>query len=64
VLGKPDTKVRALPATSPSTTAPPVGGECSTSQILELNPLTSPLRIRKTQEMPTQGRATLTPTPQ
>ncbi|HEV3282344.1 MAG TPA: alkaline phosphatase family protein [Acidimicrobiales bacterium] len=63
VLGAPVTKVPTLPATSPSTTAPPVGGECSTTQILELNPSTAPLAIKRHQKIPNQSRGTLKPTP-
>jgi phospholipase C len=63
VLGAPVTKVPRLPVTSASTTAPPVGGECTPVQILELNPTTAPFPIKKKQKMPSQARGSLRPTP-
>src|SRR5581483_108236 len=63
VLDAPVMHVPALPTTSSSTTSPPVGGECSSSQILELNSTTPVLPIKKYQTMPTQGRLKLKPTP-
>jgi phospholipase C len=63
VLGSPITKPPKLPKTSASTTAPPVGGECSGAQILEANPPTAPFPIKRKQKMPTQAKGYLTPTP-
>ncbi len=63
VLDAPVTKIPVLPATSSSTTAPPVGGECSAAQILELNPTTPVPRIKRYQPMPIQGGLRLKPTP-
>jgi phospholipase C len=63
VLDAAVTKAPRLPATSSSTTAPPVGGECSPAQILELNPATPPLPFWKHHQMPKQSTRTLKPTP-
>ncbi len=56
VLGAPVTKAPRLPLTSASTTAPPVGNECSAAQILELNTTTAPYPIPKRQKLPTQAK--------
>jgi phospholipase C len=57
------TKPTGLPATSNDTTKPPISGECSGSQILELNPQVPPYPIPSPQVMPTQGSGTLKKTP-
>ena len=38
VLDRPDTRVPKIAAVSDSQSTPPVGDECSSAQILELNP--------------------------
>ncbi len=63
VLGSPVTRVPTLAPTSDSTTAPPVGNECTTQQILEINPPTAPYPVPKHQTMPTQGPSRLMPVP-
>lgn len=55
VLGTPDTKVPKLPLTSDSESAPPIGNECSSEQILELNPSVPAYPVPKHQKMPTQA---------
>jgi phospholipase C len=64
-LSAPVTTMPTLPATSQSTTAPPVGTECYSSQLLELNipAFSEPYPVPATQSQPTQGADTLTPTP-
>ncbi len=57
------TKAPKLPLTSDSTTAPPVGNECSAAQIIETNPTTTPLTIPKKQKLPNQAHGSLKPTP-
>jgi len=52
---RPVTKAPKLPLTSDSTSAPPIGTECTTVQILELNPTTPPFAIPKHQKIPTQA---------
>jgi phospholipase C len=62
-LGAPNTTVPMLAVTSQSETAPPVGTDCVSAQILELNYPTPPYPIPAVQTQPTQGPNTLTPTP-
>jgi phospholipase C len=62
-LGTPITKKPTLTRTSESIKRAPVKGECSTSQLIELNPTTAPYPIPSNQTQPTQGPDTLTPTP-
>jgi phospholipase C len=63
VLHAPVTTVPHLPATSASTTAPPVGGECSTGQLLETNPTVPPFVVPRHQKIPNQAKGTLKRTP-
>jgi phospholipase C len=63
VLTAPVTKVQKLPLTSDSTTTGPVGSECSSGQIIEANPSTPVLPIKKHQKMPKQTRGTRRRTP-
>src|SRR5664280_370978 len=63
VLHAPVTKAPHLPATSASTTAAPVGGECSSAQLIELNPKVPPFVVPKHQKMPSQSKGSLKPTP-
>ena len=55
-LSAPVTRAPHLPVTSASTTAPPVGNECSTEQILELNPTVAPYPVPKRQKIPKQNQ--------
>ncbi|MGD0881933.1 MAG: alkaline phosphatase family protein [Acidimicrobiales bacterium] len=55
-LSTPVTKKPKLPATSASTTAHPVGGECTSLQILELNPTVPPFPVPKKQKIPVQNQ--------
>jgi hypothetical protein len=52
-----------LPKTSDNIKKAPIKGECTSSQLLELNPATSPYPIPPDQTQPTQGPEVLTPTP-
>ncbi len=63
VLGSPVTKPPKLPVVSSSESAPPIGNECNSQQILELNPTTPPYPVPKHQKIPTQKPSKLTPTP-
>jgi phospholipase C len=51
----PVTKAPRLPLTSDSVTAPPIGGECSSAQIIELNTTVPPFPVPKHQKIPTQA---------
>jgi len=53
-LSAPLTTKPTLPATSSSIKNPPVGGECTSGQLLELNPKTKPYPIPNKQKQPTQ----------
>ncbi len=61
--GEAVTAVPRLHVTSDNRARKPVGGECSTVQIDELNPTVPPYPIPADQVMPTQRPGTLTPTP-
>jgi phospholipase C len=63
VLGAPVTKKPTLPTTSASTKAAPVGNECTTEQILELNTKVKPFVIPKHQTIPKQAPGSLKKTP-
>jgi phospholipase C len=63
VLGSPATKLPKFKSVSSDTTAPPIGNECTTLQILEGNPSTAPFPVPKHQAIPKQGKSKLTPTP-
>jgi phospholipase C len=62
-LGSPITKRRRLPKTSDSIKKAPIAGECTSAQLLELNPTTAPYPVPADQVQPTQGPNTLKPTP-
>ena len=62
-LGTPITKKPTLVRTSESIERAPIEGECSSSQLIELNPTTAPYPVPSNQTQPTQGPDTLTPTP-
>jgi phospholipase C len=55
-LERPVARMPILPATSASTTAPPVGGECSGAQIAEVNPAVPPFPVPTHQEIPAQNQ--------
>ncbi len=64
ILASPITKPQRLPVTSASTTAPPVGMECSSLQLIEINNGSQPpLPLKKHQKMPVQQKGSLRPTP-
>jgi phospholipase C len=66
MLEAPVTRMQKLPMASASTTAPPVGGECTAVEILEVNPnpkTVTPFPIKKNQKMPKQSKGTSKPTP-
>lgn len=63
MLGSPVTKAPKLLAVSDNESTPPIGNECNTEQILELNPTTTQYPIPQSQRIPTQKRSRLTPTP-
>ncbi len=64
VLGAPVTAAPKLPKTSDKTTKKPVGNECTTEQIIELNPTPAdPIGVPAVQAMPTQAKGKLKPTP-
>ncbi|HXW36096.1 MAG TPA: alkaline phosphatase family protein [Acidimicrobiales bacterium] len=62
-LGTPITKKPVLPKVSPSIKKPPIEGECTSGQLIEVNPTTSPYPVPTNQTQPTQGPDTLKPTP-
>jgi len=62
-LTAPVTSKPTLPATSSNIKTPPIGGECTSGQLLELNSKTKPYPIPKTQKQPTQEVGTLKRTP-
>jgi len=62
-LASPITKRPKLVRTSDHIKRAPVKGECTTAQLIELNPSTAPYPIPSDQTQPTQGPDTLTPTP-
>jgi phospholipase C len=62
-LGTPINKRPTLPLTPHGRNKPPIGGECSASQLLELNTTTPAYPIPMPQTQPTQGPDTLKPTP-
>jgi phospholipase C len=55
-LTSPVTRAPKLPATSASLAAPPVGGECTTEQILEINTTLPPFPVPKRQKIPVQNQ--------
>ena len=63
MLTTPVTTKPLLAKTSKTETKAPVGTECTTSQIEEINPVTSPYPIPSPQVMPTQQTGTLKRTP-
>jgi phospholipase C len=58
ILKNPVSKKPKLAATSANVKKPPVGTECLSDQLLELNPPTSPYPIPSPQSQPTQGPQT------
>jgi phospholipase C len=62
VLGSPVTKAPKLPVVSDDETMPPISNECSSAQILELNPSTAQYPIPKKQAIPAQKKSKLQPT--
>ncbi len=62
LIKNPVLKKPKLAATSQNVKAAPVGTECLSDQLVELNPATSPYPIPSPQTMPTQGPQTFTPT--
>ena len=63
ILKNPDTKRPKLPPTSDNIKTPPIKGECSSLQLVEINPTTFAYPIPKNQAQPTQEPGTLKPTP-
>ncbi len=63
VLGSPVVKAPKLPVVSADETMPPISNECTSSQIIELNPSTAPYPVPKHQKIPTQKASKLKPTP-
>jgi len=64
VLAAPVYKAPKLPLTSSSVTAPPVGNECTSGELIEVNPSAAsvtPFKIPKHQKMPTQAKGSLIP---
>ena len=55
-LTTPVTKMPEMPATSASATAPPVGDECTTVQILEINSTLPPFPVPEKQKIPVQDQ--------
>ena len=55
-IATPVARMPKLPATSASTTAPPVGNECSGPQIAELNPTVPPFPVPTHQKIPVQNQ--------
>ena len=51
----PVTKAPRLPLTSDSVTAPPIAGECTSAQIIEVNTTVPPFPVPKHQKIPTQA---------
>jgi len=62
-LATPITKKPKLPKTSDNIKKAPIGGECTTLQLLEANPDTAAYPIPNPQTQPTQGSQILKPTP-
>ena len=63
-LAAPNTSKPTLPATSDSTTTPPVSNECTAGQLLEVDPSNDPVYpIPAVQTQPTQNPGTLRATP-
>jgi phospholipase C len=64
VLGAPVTKPQRLPATSESTTTPPISNECSPGQLIEVNDSNqAQYPLKKHQKMPVQQSGSLRRTP-
>ena len=61
--GSPDYKVPVLPVVSDDESSPPISSECNSSQILELNPSTTPYPVPKHQRQPKQEHGKFKPTP-
>jgi phospholipase C len=74
VLGTPVTKAPKLAAVSDNESAPPISDECESGQIIETNPAPTnpptkppqpgePVTVPKKQQIPTQSKSKLKPTP-
>ena len=55
-LSGPVTRLPRLPVTSASVSDPPVGNECTTEQIVEVNPIVPPFPVPKRQKIPKQNQ--------
>ncbi len=62
-LATPVSKKPKLAKTSDNIKKAPIKGECTSEQLLELNPATSPYPVPEPQSQPTQEPGTLKPTP-
>ena len=62
-LATPINTAPTLPKTSDNVKKAPIKGQCTSSQLIELNPSTSPYPIPPDQVQPTQGAQILKPTP-
>ena len=62
-LASPVSKKPKLAKTSDNIKKAPIKGECTSEQLLELNPATSPYPVPEPQSQPTQEPGTLKPTP-